>query len=304
MSCAQLRTLWKKDARLKHDYRAGRNLERPLEERGAVVTRTLIAGTGWKMNKTASEAGQYIRALAPLLKDVDFDTVEIFVLPPFTSLATVAALLERTRISYGAQNMHWEEAGPWTGEIAAPMLVEAGCRYAEIGHSERRYHFGETDEHVNRKVRMALKYHLIPIICIGETQNEKDLGYTEIILRNQVDIALHGVAHDDVPKVVLAYEPRWAIGQLESASPQYIQNIHQSIRGHLGAEYGNVVAEQMRIIYGGSVNLGNAGAIIEQVDVDGLFVGRAALEPSNFAHLIKLVEVEALRRMMQQTQEG
>ena len=267
-----------------------------MAETDRLVTRKLITGTGWKMNKTPAEASLYLRALLPLLRDADLSRVEVFVLPPFTSLATVASLLNASAIGFGAQNMHWDDSGAWTGEVSAPMLVETGCRYVEIGHSERRTHFGETDDTVNRKVLTALRHLLIPILCIGETHDEKTRGDTEPVLLHQIDAALRGVRSDAVPDVILAYEPRWAIGQAEAAPPAYINDVHRFIRSHIARQHGIVSAEQTRIIYGGSVNLNNAAEIVEQADVDGLFVGRAALEPHNFVHLIKLAEVEALRR--------
>lgn len=260
------------------------------------MTRKLVVGTGWKMNKTAAESRIYISELLRFLQPVDLTPVEVFVFPPFTSLAAVAALLENSPVSFGGQNMHWESAGAWTGEISAPMLVEAGCRYVELGHSERRSHFNETDESVNRKVLAALHHRLIPVICIGETQEEKALGRTEAVLSRQAHSALWGVPEDSAANVILAYEPRWAIGHGEAASPEYIQNAHCFIRACLADEYSRDGAEQMRVIYGGSVNLHNAPAIIAQKDVDGLFIGRAALDAHDFAQMVIIVAAESVRK--------
>lgn len=253
------------------------------------MRRRHIAGTGWKMNKTAAEARQYTKALLSLLDTLTLETVEVFVLPPFTSLAAVKEVLGTSRVGYGGQNMHWDTSGAWTGEIAAPMLVEAGCRYVELGHSERRYYFNETDEYVNRKVRTALAHSLVPIVCIGETDEEKAAGQTESVLYQQVSIALSDVPAARVPDILLAYEPRWAIGKDDAASPDYVQDVHALIRAHLNKWYGADIAAQTRVIYGGSVNLDNSAAIIAQPDVDGLFIGRAALDAQKFVTMVKIV---------------
>ncbi|MGQ9887025.1 MAG: triose-phosphate isomerase [Aggregatilineales bacterium] len=260
------------------------------------MPRKLVAGTGWKMNKTASEARRYITDLLPLLDIHTLTLVEVFVLPPFTSLAAAGPLLQNTQIGVGGQNMHWENSGAWTGEISAPMLVEAGCRYVELGHSERRYYFNETDEFVNLKVLAALAHNLVPIICIGETADEKDAGRTEAVLEHQIRTALRNVAPQRVPNVLLAYEPRWAIGQADAAHPDYIQNAHAFIRDVLAHAFGNSAAKNTRVIYGGSVNLDNSAAIIQQADVDGLFIGRAALYAPNFAQMVRIVAEAAVSK--------
>lgn len=260
------------------------------------MSRKLVAGTGWKMNKTASEARQYVTALLPLLDMHTLSQVEVFVLPPFTSLAAVEPLLKGTPVGFGGQNMHWESAGAWTGEISAPMLTEAGCRYVELGHSERRYYFNETDEAVNRKVLAALAHGLVPIVCIGETGDEKQAGSAENVLWQQTMTALRTVPTARVADVLLAYEPRWAIGQAEAAEPAYIQQVHAFIRAGLDQQYGARTAQQTRIIYGGSVNHDNAAAIIDLPDVDGLFIGRAALDAQNFATMVRMVADAASKK--------
>lgn len=251
--------------------------------------RKLMAGTGWKMNHKAAAARDYCEKLLPELQDIDFSKIDVFLLPPFTSLHAVHPVLKDSPVKFGAQNMHWVDSGAWTGEIAAPMLVEAGCAYIELGHSERRYFFNETDEFVNKKVLSALAHDLQTIICLGETAEEKRSGNGQEVLRNQVTISLKGVPVERIPENVLAYEPRWAIGQNEAASPDYIQQIHEHLRQILVDLYGTEIASQTRIIYGGSVNMENAHAIIQQPEVDGLFIGRAALDPINFARLIRIV---------------
>ncbi len=260
------------------------------------MARKLIAGTGWKMNKTAAEARQYVATLLPLLDAAALEQVEVFVLPPFTSLAAVEPLLAGTPVGFGGQNMHWDSAGAWTGEISAPMLAEAGCRYVELGHSERRYHFNETDEYVNRKVLAALAHNLLPIICIGETADEKNAGQAEPVLRQQVMTALRGVPAARIPEALLAYEPRWAIGQADAAEPAYIQQIHAFIRAELESSCGANAAAQTRVIYGGSVNQDNGPDIIALPDVDGLFIGRAALDARDFAVMVTMVADAAARK--------
>jgi len=251
--------------------------------------RKLMAGTGWKMNHTAAVARDYCEKLIPTLHEIDLRHVDVFLLPPFTSLHAVHPILKESPVRYGGQNMHWDDSGAWTGEIAAPMLVEAGCTYVELGHSERRYYFNETDEFVNKKVLSAMAHNLQTILCLGETAEEKNKGRGDDVLRDQVTIALQGVAAARIPENILAYEPRWAIGQQEAASPDYIQRIHTLLREILVDLYGADIASQTRIIYGGSVNLDNAEAIINQPEVDGLFVGRAALDPHNFAEIVRIV---------------
>lgn len=247
-----------------------------------------MVGTGWKMNLGAAAAREYCEALLPLLP-ADTALVDAFVLPPFTSLHAVQPLLADSAVAFGGQNMHWDVSGAWTGEISAPMLAEAGCAYVELGHSERRYHFNETDELVNKKVLTAVAHKLQPIICLGETADEKNAGRGDDVLRTQVTVSLAGLAPEQVPMTVLAYEPRWAIGQKEAASPDYIQQTHRLLRQVLVDLYGQAIAAQTRIIYGGSVNQQNGPDIIAQPEVDGLFIGRAALTPAGFAQMVEIV---------------
>ena len=251
--------------------------------------RRLVAGTGWKMNIGAAEATRYAQALALRLAQIEVSAVDIFVLPPFTSLAAASAALAATPVAIGGQNMHWEESGAWTGEISATMLVEAGCRYVELAHSERLYHFGESYELVGRKVDGALRSGLTPIVCLGETAQEKADGRTDAILLEQVLTSLAGQPDSRVPDVILAYEPRWAIGGAQAATPDYVAERHAILRANLKKHRGQDAADRTRIIYGGSVTSENGPQLIGIDDVDGLFVGRAAWTPEGFARIIEIV---------------
>jgi triosephosphate isomerase len=255
--------------------------------------RRLVAGTGWKMAIGAAAATRYGRELELRLALIDVTGVDLFVLPPFTSLHAAAAALARTPVAIGGQNMHWDESGAWTGEVSAPMLVEAGCRYVELAHSERLYHFAETYELVRRKVDRALDSGLTPIICLGETAQEKSQGRTDAVLLEQVLTSLAGQPDSRVAEVILAYEPRWAIGGAQAATPDYVAARHETLRSNLKAHRGEDAAERTRIIYGGSVTPENGQEIIRLDHVDGLFVGRAAWTSEGFARIAELVATAA-----------
>ena len=258
--------------------------------------RRLIAGTGWKLNNTVAETRRYAAAISSWATGKALSDIDIFVLPPFTSLHAARTAFADTPIAIGGQNMHWQDAGAWTGEISAPMLREAGCRYVELAHSERLQFFGETYACVRLKVDKALAAGLTPIICLGETQKEKAAGRADTVLQEQLLTALTGQASARIPDVVLAYEPRWAIGSAEAASPDYIAARHGALREILRKYYGAEVAEETRIIYGGSVTPKNGKAILEIIDVDGLFVGRAAWKAEGFIRIIDLVRQAAHHR--------
>ena len=251
--------------------------------------RRLVAGTGWKMNNGMADAIRYAEVLKSRISCIDTSFVDIYVLPPFTSLASAFQALNGSPVAIGGQNMHWEDSGSWTGEISASMLLEAGCRYVELAHSERLYHFGETYEQVRRKVDKAMSVGLIPIICLGETAQEKAEGRADDVLSSQILTSLAGLSEAQIPEVILAYEPRWAIGSTEAASSAYIRERHRAIRQIIFQRGGQTIAEQTRIIYGGSVTPENGGEILEIPDVDGLFVGRAAWKPEGFARIVELV---------------
>ena len=236
-------------------------------------------GTGWKMNKTLTEARAFADALIAAEADAD-PGIQRFVLPPFTALSETCAMLSRTDVLVGGQNLHWEADGPWTGEISAPMLVDCGARLVEIGHSERRQHFGETDETVGLKVVTALNFGLIPLVCVGERADQKSVA--DAVLETQVRAAL---AH--VPKqaeVLFAYEPVWAIGDSGTpADPAYANERQAGIKA--------IAEERLQVpvpcLYGGSVDAGNCTELITQPMVDGLFIGRAAWDPAGYLDILQ-----------------
>lgn len=258
--------------------------------------RRLVAGTGWKMNNGIAESIRYAEELRARIADVDTSAIDIYVLPPFTSLATAAEAFAGSPVAVGGQNMHWDDSGSWTGEISAPMLRETGCRYVELAHSERLQHFGETYEAVRRKVDKAMSVGLIPIVCLGETAQEKAEGRSDEVLADQVLTSIDGQPDERIPEIILAYEPRWAIGATEAASPDYIEARHRAVRAILRRHCGEEIAERTRIIYGGSVTPENGREILAIKDVDGLFVGRAAWKPEGFARIVELVSDAAKRK--------
>jgi triosephosphate isomerase (TIM) len=248
------------------------------------MRKKIVAGN-WKLNGTADEAVALIDALKPLVADVT--TVEIVVCPTFTSLAAAGKALEGSNIGLGAQNMHWEATGAYTGEISADMLLTTGCPYVILGHSERRQYFADTNESVNRKLSAALTAGLKPIVCCGETLEERQAGKIEGIVLGQVEAAFKGVSAADASKVVLAYEPIWAIGTGVTASSAQAEEVHALIRGCLESLYGDAVAQKIRIQYGGSVKPNNAAELFAQANIDGGLIGGAALKADDFAAIVK-----------------
>lgn len=244
------------------------------------------------MNNTIAESLALIEILSREL--AEFNDFPLFILPPFTALPAVSERLGKEgMIQFGAQNMHWQENGAFTGEIAAPMLTELGCTYVELNHQERRTYFNETNETTNKKVRTALQHGLQPILCLGEEEILSN-GAAFAFLQEQLQEVLAGLERTDIPRILFAYEPRWAIGKTEAAPPSHIQAVHGTIRDVLVEQYGPDVAKQAYIIYGGSVDLNNAVEIAIQDGVDGLFIGRAGLNATTFATIIKSV-VDALK---------
>lgn len=241
------------------------------------------------MNIGAAETVRYAEEIRQGIAQLDVSDVDLFVLPPFTSLHAASLSFAGSPMAIGGQNMHWKDAGAWTGEISASMLLEAGCRYVELAHSERLQHFGETYPVVMRKVGKAISSGLTPIICLGETAQEKREGRTDDVLAEQVLTSLAGLPEARVPDAILAYEPRWAIGGAEAASPDYVAARHAALRNILRAHRGHHAADCTRIIYGGSVTPENGKELVSIGDVDGLFVGRAAWKPEGFAKIIALV---------------
>jgi triosephosphate isomerase len=249
-----------------------------------MTRRCFIAGN-WKMNKTVGEALSLVRELRGALSMVR-DRVEIAIAPPFSALHPVAKALEDSNIVLAAQNCHFEEQGAFTGEISAPMLKEVGCRYVIVGHSERRQHFGETNEGVGRRAQAVLKHGMSPIVCVGETLAQREGGKTLEIVTSQVKAALGSIPSGQGDAVVLAYEPVWAIGTGKTATSRQAQEVHAHIRGLLKELWGPV-AEQVRIQYGGSVKPDNAAELLSQPDIDGALVGGASLKAADFAGIIK-----------------
>jgi triosephosphate isomerase len=247
------------------------------------VRRPFIAGN-WKMNKHRAEALALVRGLVQAVAEVE--NVEIAVCPPHVYLDAVAGELQGSAIGVGAQNMYHEAEGAFTGEISAAMLKDVGCRYVILGHSERRHILGESDEDVCRKVHGALAAGLIPIVCVGETLGEREAGKTTDIVAEQFYGSLAGLTADQAGKIVIAYEPVWAIGTGVNATPEQAQEVHAAIRGMLGSRYGAAVADQVRLQYGGSVKPSNAAELLTQPDIDGALVGGASLKASDFAAII------------------
>ena len=258
--------------------------------------RRLIAGTGWKMNHGIAESRRYAEVLKTQIAPMDTSAIDIYVLPPFTSLSTAIDAFGGSSVGVGGQNMHWEDSGSWTGEISASMLCELGCRYVELAHSERLQYFGETYELVRRKVDKALSTGLIPIVCLGETAQDKAEGCADQVLADQLLTSIAGQPDACVSNIILAYEPRWAISAVEAASPDYVAERHRSLRGVLRKHRGDNVAQGTRIIYGGSVTPDNGRTLLDIADVDGLFVGRAAWRPEGFARIVQLVAEAATRK--------
>ena len=243
-----------------------------------------VAGN-WKMNKTVEQARLLVSELVPQLQSIT--TVDRVLCPPFTSLMAVSAMLAGTDIGLGAQNMHWEASGAYTGEIAPGMLAEF-CQYVIVGHSERRSYFGETDETVNRKVKVALANHLIPIMCVGETLTENEAGQTAAVVSRQVKGGLAGLTSHDANHVIIAYEPIWAIGTgRASTASQANSVVADVIRPALKELFDGEVAQAVRVQYGGSVNAANAAEFFAQPDIDGALVGGASLKTADFVNIVK-----------------
>jgi len=253
--------------------------------------RKKIIAANWKMNMTQAESGRFVESL--LLDLGDISDVEVVIIPPFTAIAKVTESLGKAQnIKVGAQNMHWERSGAFTGEISAALLRDLFVRYVVLGHSERRTLFGETDEIVNRKVRAAHESTLRPIVCVGETLAQRDKGNVEKILSIQLRGSLAGLTETELQETVIAYEPVWAIGTGRNATPEQAQQAHSFIRRTLGKMLDETTAERIRIQYGGSVKPENARELMSQPDIDGALVGGASLDPLSFAQIVKAARDE------------
>ena len=247
--------------------------------------RKKIVAANWKMNMTQAESAAFVKSL--LLDLGDITDIEVVIIPPFTAIARVMETLGPSQnIKLGAQNMHWQPNGAFTGEISAALLRDLFVRYVVLGHSERRTLFGETDEIVNRKVRTAHEAMLRPIVCIGETLEQRDKGNVEKILSIQLRGSLAGLSEKELHETVIAYEPVWAIGTGRNATPEQAQEAHAFIRHTLGKMSDEATAERVRIQYGGSVKPENARELMSQPDIDGALVGGASLDPRSFAQIV------------------
>lgn len=247
--------------------------------------RTPFVAGNWKMNKTVAEARELIAAMGPELNKIQ--GVEKVVCPPFVSLVAVANLLGGTEIGLGAQNLHWEEKGAFTGEVA-PGMVKEFCKYVILGHSERRTYFGETDATVNKRVLAAQKHALIPIVCVGETLEENKAGRTAEVVRRQTLEGLKGLDAAFAPSLVVAYEPVWAIGTGLASSGENAEAVHRDVvRAALAELFGAETAQAIRILYGGSVTAANAAEFFAQPNIDGALVGGASLKAEEFVAITK-----------------
>lgn len=246
--------------------------------------RTPLVAGNWKMHKLAGEAVSTVEALIPLVKDTA--GVEIVVCPTYTSLHAVGQALGGSNIALGAQDVHCEPEGAFTGAISVPMVLDAGCKWTIVGHSERRRVFGEPDDLLNAKLRAALDGGLHVMFCIGETLEERESGAMENVLKQQVEQGLKDISAGQTGALVIAYEPVWAIGTGVNATPDQAQEAHAFVRGLLAGQFDQTIADKIRILYGGSVKPGNAGELMAQADIDGSLVGGASLKADDFAAIV------------------
>ena len=246
------------------------------------MRKKVIAGN-WKMNMLPDAAIRFIDELTPLVKDAES---EVILCVPYTDLFYALLTAQNTNIKIGAQNMHWEESGAYTGEVSGQMLKAIGVEYVIIGHSERRQYFAETDETVNKKLKSAFKCGLKPIVCVGETLEEREAGKAEEIITSQTEKALAGLTEEQVANTIIAYEPIWAIGTGKTATSEDANNAIKSIRNKISNMYGQMVAERVIIQYGGSVKASNAKELFTMSDIDGGLVGGASLKSEEFAKIV------------------
>ncbi|MEU5436303.1 triose-phosphate isomerase [Streptomyces sp. NPDC020719] len=254
-----------------------------------MTTRTPLMAGNWKMNLNHLEAIAHVQKLAFALADKDYDAVEVAVLPPFVDLRSVQTLVDgdKLKIKYGAQDISAQDSGAYTGEISGPMLAKLKCTYVAVGHSERRQYHAESDELCNAKVKAAFKHGLTPILCVGEGLDIRKAGDQVSYTLNQLDGGLKDVPAEQAESIVIAYEPVWAIGTGEVATPEDAQEVCGAIRGRLAELYSPELAEKVRIQYGGSVKASNVAAIMAQPDVDGALVGGAALDADEFVKIVR-----------------
>ena len=247
--------------------------------------RKKVMAANWKMFKTAEQARDFFRDFLPLVAGHDRD--EMVVCPPYLAIPASVEACRGAAIAVGGQNLHWEKEGAFTGEISAAMLLAAGASHVIIGHSERRQFFGETDDVVNLKLKAALEAGLTPIVCVGEVLEEREAGLTEDVLRRQCLRAFHAISGKKAAKLIVAYEPVWAIGTGKTATPQMAADAHALIRSEAEKAFGEEFGQQLRILYGGSVKPENVKALMAESEIDGALVGGASLDPKSFAAIVK-----------------
>jgi triosephosphate isomerase len=247
--------------------------------------RKLLIAANWKMYKTPTETQSFLHTFLPLVKDQTQG--EIVICPPAVDLPAAVHAVKGTEVLVGAQNMHFAEEGAFTGEISASMLVALGVSHVILGHSERRQFFAETDDDVNRKLIAALKHHLVPIVCIGENEEQRERGTTEEVVCRQISRAIHQIDPTRLRPMIVAYEPIWAIGTGKTASPAIAAEAHLIVRSEVARLVGRPLADALRILYGGSVKPENAGALLNQPEIDGALVGGASLDPHSLTAIIK-----------------
>jgi triosephosphate isomerase len=238
----------------------------------------------WKMYKTPAETTAFFEKFRPLAGQADH--CEVVICPPFTNLAAAVAATQGTRIRIGAQNIAWAKEGAFTGEISGPMIAASGATYAIVGHSERRQYFAETDETVLKRTQAALEFGLTPIVCVGERLEERESGHTEAVLARQFQNGIAGLSEQQFARIVIAYEPVWAIGTGKTATPEIAADAHRAIRGQVRAKFGKEAGEAIRILYGGSVKPDNARSLMAQPEIDGVLVGGASLDAVSFASIV------------------
>ncbi|MBZ5722242.1 MAG: triose-phosphate isomerase [Acidobacteriia bacterium] len=249
------------------------------------MSRKKLMAANWKMFKTPDQAREFFRDFLPLVAGHDRD--EIAVCPPFVCLPAAVEAAKGSNVAIGGQDMFWEQEGAFTGEVSTGMLLAVGCTHVIIGHSERRQYFGESDDTVNLKLKAALAAGLTPIVCVGEVLEEREANLTEDVLRRQCLRAFHAISGKKATKLVVAYEPVWAIGTGKTATPQLASEAHALIRGEAAKAFGQELADKLRILYGGSVKPENAKALMAEEEIDGALVGGASLDPRSFAAIVK-----------------
>lgn len=249
------------------------------------MRKKIIAGN-WKMNKTLTDGVELAQSIIDSVEEKPVDC-EVIIFPPFILLHQLSELVQGTSVNIGAQNCHWEKSGAFTGEVAIDMLTDINCNYVLIGHSERRAYFAETNESVNKKIKSALAGGLKVIVCVGETLEEREKGITEQIVLEQVTKAFNGISMEEIENIVIAYEPVWAIGTGKTATPEQAEEVHVLIRNKIKELYNNETAENISILYGGSVNPGNVKDLMAKENIDGGLIGGASLKVADFDKLMR-----------------